>query len=197
MYKPSQKMITKGIIPERPAYFNERAYEYTFVSPGHDVFMRDLEAALDAEKHRSVRYKINTDRPIVVIIGYSWKLEFFRSNHLDNNVSYIAFFSRWESIGNELTSGDYMNQTLTIIEKLILSYDPVTWVREIYDHPHVTNGIMSSPEIWEADVPDKYTTREEAAEKKMGEYYLADMLNYVGFPVPGGTPFAQANKMYK
>ena len=195
MYKPSKKMTSKGIIPERQPYFNERAYEYTFVSPGHEALMQALSQALEAEKPRNVSYRIYPDRPIVVIIGYSWKLEFYRSDHLDTSAAYTAFFSRWEALGNTLTMGDYMNQTLTILEKVLLSFDPCVWVRELYDHPHVTNGIMSRPEIWEADVPSKDMTAKEAAARKLGEYYLADMLNGSGFPVFGGTPFAQANNV--
>lgn len=192
MYKPSNRMISKGLIPNRQPYFNERAYEYTFAGPDNDTLMQVLSAALDAKKHKNVSYKVYTDRPVVVIIGFSWKLEFYRSAHLDNNVSYTAFFSRWEAYGNTLSSGDYMNQTLTILEEVLLSFDPLVWVRELYDHPHVTNGIMSSPEIWAADVPDRKMTREEAAAKRLSEYFLADRLREYGWQVYGGTPFAQS-----
>ncbi len=192
MYKPSKKLVAKGIIPERQPYFNEYGYEYTLYIQDHSVLAGAMQGWLDAEKMRGVKYKFFPDEPVFVIVGYGWKLEVHRTAAMENAASYLAFFSRWEVTGNVLNLGDDMNRVLTALETNLLAVDPLTWVRDVPQERHVTNGIMSRPEIWEGKWPDTRLTREAAAEKKLAEGYLADRLNAAGFAVNGGTPMAHA-----
>ena len=193
MYKPSKRQVAKGMIPERDPYFNEKGYEYTLYMGEHNEFAAAVKSWLDAEKMRNVAFRnFDDDAPAVVIAGMGWKYEIHRTARQDNAASYAAFFSKWEVIGNELTMGDNMNHIMTGVEQILLSYDPLTWVRELPQERHVTNGIMSRPEKWEGKYPNLNLTREAAQQKKLTEGYLADRLNAMGFAAQGGSPMAAA-----
>ena len=193
MYRPSKRQVAKGLIPERDAYFIEKGYEYTLYMGEHSVLAQAIQNWLDAEKMHNVGSR-NYDEanPAFVIGGMGWKLEIHRTGKRDTAVTYIAFFSKWENIGNELTLGDNMNRALTGLEQVLLSIDPLTWVRELPQERHVTNGIMSRPEKWEGKWPNVHLTREAAAAQKLTEGYLADRLNAMGFAANGGSPLAAA-----
>ena len=193
MYKPSKRQVAKGLIPERDPYFNEKGYEYTLYMGEHAVLANALQTWLDAEQMRNVGYRNYEDeRPAFVVGGMGWKLEIRRTGRQENAVTYVAFFSKCENVGNELTMGDNMNRVMTGLEMILLSIDPLTWVRELPQERHVTNGIMSRPEIWEGKWPDTSLTVEAAAARALTEGYLADRLNAMGMQVYGGSPVASA-----
>ena len=192
MYKPGKRLLAKGIIPERQPYFNEFGYEYTLYIADHQVLVNAMRGWLDADKSGCFRYKFFDDQPVFVIVGFGWKLEVHRTAVQENAASYLAFFSRWENRGNILSNGDDMNRALTALETNLASIDPLVWVRDLPQERHVTNGIMSRPEIWEGKWPNTRLTREAAEQKKLTEGYLADRLNAGGIAVNGGTPMAQA-----
>ena len=193
MYKPSKRQVAKGLIPERDPYFNEKGYEYTLYLGEHALLAQALQNWLDAEQMRNVGYRnYDDERPAFVVGGMGWKLEIHRTGRQENAVTYVAFFSKWENVGNELTMGDNMNRVMTGLEMILLSIDPLTWVRELPQERHVTNGIMSRPEIWEGKWPDTSLTVEAAAARVLTEGYLADRLNAMGMQVYGGSPVASA-----
>ena len=200
MYKPSKRMVAKGIIPERDPYFNEKGYEYTFYLENHQVLADRLRAWLDAAGLRNVGSNFYKEDPIIVIGGMGWQFEIYRTAHEENAVTYNAFFSKWEYIGTNLTLGDRMNQVLTGLETTLLSLDPLTWLRELPMERHVTNGIMSRPEKWEAKAPKSIVTDNKWAVGTPRECYLADALRAMGFSAAGGSaipgaPAVSANPM--
>ena len=201
MYKPSKRLMAQGTIPERGPYFNEFGYEYTFYMNDHNDLVQPLKAWLETQNKRMFGSRFYEDRPVIVIGVPGCQLEVYRTGKKEvdfpngtkgNAVTYCAFFSRWENYGNILSMGDEMNMILTAVETTLVGIDPLTWIRELPLERHVTNGIMSRPEKWEAKQPDTGLTREAAAEKKLSEGFLADRLNAAGLQVNGGSPMAAA-----
>ena len=193
MYKPGKRQVAKGLIPQRDAFFNEKGYEYTLYMGEHALLAQALQNWLEAEKMHNVGWRNYDDEPPAFVVGgMGWKFEIHRTGKQDTAVTYAAFFSKWESTGNELTLGDDMNRVMTAFEMILLGFDPLAWVRELPQERHVTNGIMSRPEIWEGKWPNTGLTIEAAAAQGLTEGYLADRLNAMGFAAKGGSPLAAA-----
>lgn len=201
MYKPSKRKIEKGLIAERPPYFENYGYEYTFFYYDHQNVVQIMQDWLSTRNQRMYKLQLTEDKPHFLIgIPGTAHLEVVRTAKKEITyangttgyaATYVAVFTRWQYYGPNLFMGDEMNEMLTGLELGLVKMDPYTWVRTIPSKTHLISNRGASPETFELDGTDRTLTREEAAEKKLTEEYLADRLNAMGLAVQGGTPLAQ------
>ncbi len=201
MYKPNKRKVEKGLIANRPSYFENYGYEYTFFYYDHQNVVQLMTDWLSTRNQKMYKIHLTEGKPhfLLEIIGtclleiyQASKKEITYSNGVTGYaVSYVAVFKRWEYYGSELFMGDEMNEMLTGLELGLVNMDPYTWVRTIPSKAHLKNNVGARPEVFESLYVERTLTREAAAEKKLTEEYLADRLNSMGLAVQGGTPLAQ------
>ena len=139
-FRKHKQMVTAGEIISRKPNFMENAEEFTLSlsDPGSVTDgIRNLPCRI-----MSVSVQGNTESQLFRFRGTQWEAKLKRISEESGSCVYRFEFTSWKKSNGMALDALNMNRRLTAVEKLFLSLDPDTSVREIPLEYHTKRSLL-------------------------------------------------------
>ena len=184
----NKRLLAKGKIRERVQHFEEIAYEFSLVAADPSEIYNDLKEYI-TNCHYTLNVRADGNAQIYLFDGHCFSARLNLKAQKDNYSLYRFQFTKWRYWGGKLHMEDDMNQLITHIEQLMVSIDPMAWVRDELVKIHILTPMLKDPMDISSSVADKLPTPKAAETRGISAGYLADRLKRAGLNVVGGTGF--------
>lgn len=187
----NQKLLEQGKIARRENSFVSKGHEYSLIVVSPQKIVQNLKDYIQSCRY-SLNIRADQQRHYFILDGHHWQARFYLRKIQEQYYLYHLHFSGWRYSGGKLYAEDDMNQLQTFLEKMLVSMDPMCWVRDSLLETHVVGGTFSDPMDIEAAVNKTLPDAQTAAKYNLRAEYLADRLRQMGLSVAGGTGFTAA-----